>query len=150
MTRIGDRGAGAGAATEAKQDTIITTLENKRLNRTVTTAIDAQVFDNVTTTVTSSTIDLASYREFLLLIDLAVADAPTDIVIEVLVSDDDKTYYKYMRGPFGDLRYEDSAGDLTEAIGDKAPARYMQIKATATGTDATKKFTLTVKVAQID
>lgn len=150
MSRIGAYKELRNALGSVDTDDLQVDVKTGPLNRTVVTAIDGQVFNNVTTTVTSSTIDLASYREFLLEIDLAVANTPTDILIEVLVSDDNSTYYKYMRGPFGDLRYEDSAGDLTEAIGDKAIARYMQIKATATGTDATNTFTLTVKVAQID
>jgi len=109
------------------------------------TAIDGTVFDDDPTTETSSAIATGNFREFLLLIDLAVTNTPTDALIEVLFSDDDSTYYKYMNGPFGDLRYEDSAGDKTECLSGPLLAPYMKIKVTCTGTDASNKFTLTVK-----
>lgn len=110
------------------------------------TFLNAIVFNNATTTFTSEKFLSVPYSKFLLLIDLAVANDPTDILIEVELSDDGAKWYKYMSGPFGDLRYEDAAGDKKEAVDGDVRAHQFRIKATATGTDATKTFTLTVKV----
>jgi len=125
-------------------------IGSQAVRKKTITLIDAQVFDDVTTTKTSTSIDISAYRWFELLIDLAVTGTPTDLLIEAEVSDDDTTFYKHMRGPFGDLRYEDTAGDLREAIGDVCPSNYLRVKATATGTTALNKFTLTVKIAIMD
>lgn len=108
------------------------------------TFIDDITFNNTITTVTSSSVGTEKYNSSILLIDLAVANDPTDIVIEVEFSDDNVTFYKYMLGPFGDLRYEDSAAKKESLLLDCAPM-YVRIKVTATGTDETKTFTLTVK-----
>jgi len=104
------------------------------------------VFDNVTTTRTSSSIHCEPYSKFSLFVDLKVTGTPTDLLVEVFFSDDNIKFYKLMNGPFGDLRYEDSAGDLMECIQGRVDGSYMQIKATATGTTAANKFTLTCKV----
>lgn len=150
MGRIGHTDDLRNALGSIDSDDLQVDIKTKAVNRAVTTAIGPQAFNNVTTTVTSDAIDLNSYREFLLLLALVVNGTPTDILIEVLMSDDNTTYYTYMRGPFGDLRYEDSAGNKNEALGAKAVARYMKIRATATGTDVANTFILTAKVAQVD
>lgn len=110
------------------------------------TAINNITFDNTLSTKTSKKIDVKSYEKFALFIDLNVTATPTDITIEVLFSDDDRTYYTYATGPYGSLMYEDSAGDKKEYLTGEIIADYMKIKATATGTTAANKFTLTTKV----
>jgi len=107
--------------------------------------VDNITFNDDPTTYTSDGIDVSAYREFLLLLDVAVTLATNDIVIRVQFSDDDLTYYTYMNGPFGDLRYEDTAGAKTEVIHGKCVAPYMRIYVVARGTDASKYFILTVK-----
>jgi len=107
--------------------------------------VDNITFDDDPTTYTADGLDVSAYREFLLLLDLAVANTPTDIVIRVQFSDDDLIYYTYMNGPFGDLRYEDGAGAKTEVIHGKCIAPFMRLYIAATGTDATDKFILTAK-----
>jgi len=116
------------------------------LRQTTVTPISAQVFNNVLTTYTSAAFSTGAYRRGLLIISLAVAAAPTDIVINLMFSDDDVTYYKYMLGPFGDLRYEDSAGAKAECLDFPILAPYMKLIATATGTTAVNMFSLTCKV----
>jgi len=118
--------------------------------RNTTTLIDGHVFNTAGATKTSSSIDISRYKDLIILIDLAVTGAPTDILIEVYFSDDDTTFYKLMEGPFGDLRYEDEAGDKKEALHSKAYASNLKVKATSSGTDATNYFTLTVKVETIN
>ncbi len=111
----------------------------------IVTPIDGTVFDDDPTTETSSAIDTANFKAFLLLISIAVTSTPTDCLIELLFSDDDVTYYKYMIGPFGDIRYEDTAGSKLECLSGPILAPFMKVKVTCTGTDGSKKFTVTVK-----
>lgn len=108
--------------------------------------IDAQVFNAVVGSVVSASFKCAPYTKFSLLINLAVANTPTDIVIRVDESENGIDWYQIMNGPFGDIRYEDSAGTKAESIQGKVNGSYMRIRATATGTDATNTFTLTAKV----
>jgi len=129
---------------EGKLDTLHADIA-KLYTKTTHVFVDAVVFDDDPTTYTATGLDVSAYRKFQLLIDLAVTLAPTDIVIRVEFSDDDVTYYRYVEGPFGDLRYEDVAGAKLESVPGKCIAPYMRIYVVATGTDATNKFTLTVK-----
>jgi len=151
MTDFGVRGA-VGGATEAKQDTQITTEEAiqaavEALTKQVgSTPVDAQVFDNVQTTYTSAEIDCSGYRNFLLRLRLSVTLAPTTIQIIVQFSQDGTTYENYVRGPFGSLMYEDTAGSKNECIEGPVLGAKMKIYVVAVGTDATNKFTLTSKV----
>ena len=113
--------------------------------QTTHTFVDGVVFNATDEAYTSAAFDVSDYRKFSLLIDLAVALAPTDIVIRVQFSDDDVTYYNLMNGPFGDLRYEDTAGDKLEAVVGKVMAAYMKVYVLSSGCDGTNTFTLTVK-----
>lgn len=115
----------------------------KRLN--TVTFVDKILFNSSGQAYTSEPFDCAAYKDFLLLIDLDVTGAPTDIVIDVEFSDDRATWYKYMRGPFGDLRYEDSAGDKKECLDGVIRAEYMRVTLTSTGCDGAKTFLMTVK-----
>lgn len=109
------------------------------------TLIDAITFNAATTTKTGILFDVAAYASALILIDVDVTGAPTDIIFELEFSVDRVNWYKYMMGPFGDLRYEDAAGDKQECLELVILAPYMRCKTTATGTDATKTFKATVK-----
>lgn len=151
MSDFGSRGGGVGA-TAAKQDEQEVSLDaiqaaGEALSKvTVVTPVNNQVFDNVQTTYTSAEINSAGYRKFLLRIILGVTLAPTDIKINVQFSQGGATFENYMRGPFGSLMYEDTAGAKSECIeGDIAGDR-MKINVIATGTDASNKFTLTCKL----
>lgn len=130
MTDFGTRPA-ADVTLEGEQETI--------------TLVDGVVFDVDAETYTATGVDVSDYRDFLLLIDLAVVGAPTDLQIQVRFSDDDSKYRQYMNGPFGDLRYEDAAGAKAEAIHGKCLGPYMDIHVISTGCDGSKTFTLTVK-----
>jgi len=101
------------------------------------------VFNNVLTTATSTAVFCRHFHEFNLMLGITIALAPTDILFSVLFSFDNVTYYKYMNGPFGDLRYEDSAGAIAECISGPIIANWIKLKAVATGTDATNTFTVT-------
>ena len=110
------------------------------------TATNNVTFDDSTSTDTSSDIDTSAYDYGYLEINLDVANAPTDIVIEVLTGMSATPTFKIMDGPLGDLRYEDSAGNKDETIRIPYLGDYTCVKATATGTDASKTFTLTTKI----
>jgi len=172
MTDFGTRDVAAGA-TESKQDDVITALAALHTAiattlvayldsvepllgaleddvelltaQTTHTFVDDITFDDDPTTYTADGFDVSAYREFLLILDLAVANAPTDIVIRVEFSDDNSTYYRYINEPFGDLRFEDTAGAKKEALRGKCIAPFMRVYVAATGTDGTDKFILTVK-----
>ena len=107
--------------------------------------INAVTFNATVTTFTGYSFEVPAYYKALLLVDLGVTLAPTDIVISVEFSDDNINFYKYMYGPLGDLRYEDAAGAKTECLSIPIIAKYMRAKATATGTSASALFKLTVK-----
>lgn len=136
-----------GRVLDQDSNTWISGFQNFYKTQVTETFINNLVFDDSLTSKLSEKFLCAAFRKFTLLIDLAVTLTPTDILIEIFVSDDGSNFYKLMNGPFGDIRYEDSAGDKMEAIQGEINAPYMKVKATATGTDATNKFTLTAKVS---
>lgn len=127
--------------TDFGRDPIIPKLHSQAIH----TLVDAVVFNSTDETYTSASIDVSAYRFFSVLLDLAVADAPTDIVVRVQMSDDDSTWRNFMNGPFGDLRYEDAAGAKNEAIHGPLSAPYMRFYIVSSGCTATKTFTLTAK-----
>lgn len=151
MTDFGVRSATA-RATAANQETQITAEEATQeavealSSRTGVTPVNNQVFDNVQTSYTSAEINAAEYRKFLLRIILGVTNAPGTIKINVQFSEGGGTFENYVQGPFGSLMYEDTAGAKSECIGGDILGGRMKINIVATGTDATNKFTLTVKV----
>ena len=107
--------------------------------------VDNVTFDATDEAYTSDPFECAGYDKFLLLINLDVIDTPTDIVIAVEFSDGEATWYKYMRGPFGDLRYEDDAGDKKECIDGVVRAKQMRVVLTSSGCSGTNKFRVTIK-----
>ena len=119
----------------------ITKLHDQEIH----TLVDGIVLDDDPTTYTSDSIATENFRDLSVLVNLAVTLAPTDIVIRIQESDDDVNFHTIMNGPFGDLRYEDSAGAKKEAIHGKVLAPYLRAYVVATGTDATNFFTLTLK-----
>jgi len=128
--------------TDFGRDPIIPKLHQQKIH----TFVDAVVFNSPDEDYTSASRDVSDYRDFAILIDLAVASAPTDIVIRVQFSDDNIKYYNLMNGPFGDLRFEDSAGDKLEAVVGKAMSKHMKVYVLSSGCDGSNTFTLTVKV----
>lgn len=109
--------------------------------------VDNVTLDNVTTSYTSKSFFCQPYQLFSLLCDLAAANTPTDLLIEVEFSDDDTNFYKLMNGPFGDLRWEDTALPVKEEIQWAIRAAYVRIKITGTGTTAVNTFTATIKMS---
>lgn len=135
-------GAAGGDASAANQALIIAALQ---ISRATNQFIDNTVFDDDPTSETSDSYDANAHRLMLLEIKVTPTASPTDLLIELEFSDDDITFYKYMEGPFGDLRYEDAAGSKLESLLVKLAARYVRIKVIAGGTDGTNKFNVTIK-----
>lgn len=102
------------------------------------------LFDSAAETYTSDSFECAPYKEFLLLIDLDVTGAPTDIRIDVEFSHDNVNFFKLMDGPFGSLMYEDSAGDKKEAVSGKIIAHWMRIYVVSSGCTSSLTFKLSV------
>ncbi len=110
------------------------------------TPVNAQVFDDKQDEYTSAEIDCSGYRKFLLRNILTVANAPTDIKISVQFSQGGATFENYMRGPFGSLMYEDTAGAKSECIEGECLGAKMKIYVKATGLSDVNTFSLTSKV----
>ncbi len=113
---------------------------------TCITCISGIVFNDVITSASSTGVRCVPFHKFLLMLDVDVTGTPTDILFSVEFSDDNVTFYKYMNGPFGDLRYEDGAGDKKESISGECLAKYVRLSAVATGTDGNNTFTITAKL----
>lgn len=112
-----------------------------------TTLFDAVVFNGTTTTYTSASIDCRNYHSFLLELSILSTETPTDILFSVEFSDDDVTFYKYMNGFWGDLRYEDTAtaSRLNESLSEVCYGKFMRVSAIATGTSTENKFAVIIK-----
>ena len=123
----------------------VTAYRNDFKRQKTITLLNAITFDASTTTETGILFEVPAYRRGLLLLDIDVIDTPTDIVFHLEFSADRKKWYKYMIGPFGDLRYEDAAGDKTECLDFPILAPFMRLRAVATGTGAVNKFLITAK-----
>jgi len=108
--------------------------------------LDGVVFNDAITTITSTSFRCVPFHDFAILIKLVVAGTPTDILFDIEFSEDNVTFYKLMNGPFGDLRYEDAAGNKNEAVFGKIAGKYVRVTATATGTAAQDTFTASVYV----
>ena len=109
------------------------------------TLIDTVTLDDSVTSFTGTGMDIRPYKEGLVTIRIDVANAPTDVVIDIEFSDNNFDYYKYMQGPFGDLRYEDGAGNKKECLPVPAHAPFIRAKITGTGTTSSATFIVTVK-----
>ena len=106
--------------------------------------VKAVLFDSDAETYTSDSFECAPFRQFLLLLDLVVTGAPTDIQIWVEFSHDNVNFYKLMDGPFGSLMYEDTAGDKKECVSGNIVAHWMRIYVVSSGCDVDNTFTLSV------
>ncbi len=106
--------------------------------------VKAVLFDTAAEVYTSKSFECAPYKEFLLLIDLDVTLAPTDIQIWVEFSHDNVNFFKFMDGPFGSLMYEDSAGDKKECVTGKIIAHWMRICVVSSGCTSSATFQLSV------
>ncbi len=104
---------------------------------------DGVVFNNTLTSAESASFNCSAFHDFLLMLNIAIAGTPTDILFEIQFSEDDTNWFTFMNGPFGDLRYEDAAGDKTESISSRCLGKYIRLTAVATGTAANDTFTVT-------
>lgn len=115
----------------------------------VSTLLSAVVFNAVTTAQNSSSLDCSKFRRFLLMLQVLSASTPTDIQFSVQFSDDGgTTWWTYKQGLFASLYYEDqdTATVINECFDGEVAGRLMRLRTVATGTDATKTFTVTAKI----
>ena len=115
----------------------------------VVTLLSAQVFDNVTTSKNSDSVDCSRHRRFLLHLDMLSTATPTDIRFIVQFSPDaGTTWHDYKKDEFCSLYYEDAdlATEQYECLAGEVEGRLMRLRAVATGTTAANKFTITAKV----
>lgn len=104
------------------------------------------LFNSTAQVYTSKAFHVEPFKRFSIFIALAVSGTPTDIYYDIEFSDNQQEWYKYITGPFGDLRYEDSAGAKNEYLVGDIVATWMKIKITSSGCSASATFTTTVKV----
>lgn len=151
MTNFGVRSAALGSTAE-KQDVEIATAEAIQAgvealsSSTTVIAVDNKVFDEVQTSYTSSVIACDKYRLVLVRVILGVTLAPGTIKLNLQFSENGASFENYVRGPFGSLIYEDTAGAKNECIEAPVLGSKLRINVVAEGTDATNKFTLTCKL----
>ena len=117
----------------------------RKLDRFIHTFVNAVTFAAADEAYTSPSFKCADYSEFLLLINLDVTGAPTDIYANIEFSDDNSNFFKYMLGPFGDLRYEDTAGDKKECLLIPVLAPYVRVQLVSSGCAGGATFLMTVK-----
>ena len=125
----------------------------KQITGTITTLIDAVRIDNDPTTSSSSKLDVHDFSKGLLFIDIDSTLAPTDLLIDLEVSDDNgTTWYKLMNDFLSDLRYEDTAtaSGLKECLEIPLPGDDIRVTVTGTGTDATNYFDVTIKLQPLN
>ena len=108
--------------------------------------VKAVLFDSAEEVYTSDSFECAPFKEFLLMIDLDVTDAPTDIRIDVEFSHDNVNFFKLMDGPFGSLLYVTAQGDKKECVSGNIIAHWMRIYVLSSGCDASNTFKLSVTV----
>jgi len=113
---------------------------------TTVSLLDKFLFNSSGLAKTSDSYECTGYDNFLLLIDLDVTGTPTDILIAVEFSNDGVTWYKYMIGPFGDLRYEDGAGDKKECLPGLVIAKEIRVTLTSSGCDSSNTFRMSIDV----
>lgn len=101
-------------------------------------------YDDSPTTATSDAFEIWKYRDFTISYLLDKANTPTDITIQVQISNDNSTWRKLTNDALGSLVYDDTSvgSGLDEAYSFRTVARMMRIVVTATGTDATNTFTI--------
>ena len=108
--------------------------------------LDNILFDATAETFTAKEFECAAYSTGLLKINLDVTGTPTDIYFVIQFSDNLIDWYNYVRGPFGDFRYEDSAGDKKECIDFPILDKYMRIYAVSSGCSGSATFLMNVSV----
>ena len=108
--------------------------------------IDRVVLKDDPTSYTSEVIDISDYRYFSVMMWIQPTGSPTDVVFEVEIATEEDRWHQVMNGPFGDLRYTPEPGNQLEAVVGKIMAKRMRIIAVATGTDASNRFQVTVRV----
>jgi hypothetical protein len=109
----------------------------------LTTALDNQYDDNPTSA-TSAEVECWNYRWCTVGFDLVSTSTPTDILIEVETTQDGTNFHKMMDGFLGDWRYDDVAcsTEIFESMTFPINAYKVRVRMKATGTEATKYFTV--------
>lgn len=102
------------------------------------------VYDDNPTSSTSEAVECWNYRYATVGLCIDSTLAPTDIRIDVEVSPDNTIWYKLMNGPLGLWIYEDTgtATEICRALNFEISSRFIRVKITCTGTDATNFFTV--------
>jgi len=120
---------------------------NRNYKRIITEdLISAFTFNEASETKTSIALDCSAYQKGLLLLNIDVTGAPTDIYFRLQFSDNRVDWFNYVIGPFGDLRFEDSAGDQKVCLDFPILAPYLRLYAVSSGCEATKTFLVTAKI----
>ena len=116
----------------------------------VTTLIDAVTFDATTTSKNSDKLDVDEWEHFLLFLDVDSTGTGDHIIqfIPQFSDDGGTTWYSYKQGLFASLFYEDvdTASGIKECFSGEVAGRDFRLRAVATTTSSSLKFTVTAKV----
>lgn len=116
----------------------------------ITQLFSAQVFNNVTTSANSGSVNVQNYRYLVVFIDLAVANAPTDIRLIAQFDRGGGNWFDWTIDQWVDLRYVPGQMPLTELLPlNHVPSRTFRLRAVAAGTTAVDTFTLSAWVEAI-
>ncbi|GAH00251.1 unnamed protein product [marine sediment metagenome] len=113
------------------------------------TIIDGVVFDDDPTSMNSAPITVTGLNKVWVLLDIDSTSNPTTITFTPQYTDDGgNTYYDFQQGIWASMIFEDTAtaaGIKKAFILDMAGIDMWRMSITTAGTDASKKFTVTVK-----
>jgi len=110
---------------------------------TITQVFTAQVFNNTTTAANSTSFDASRYRSALVYVDLARANAPTDIRLIVQMDRGSGNWFDYLIDQWVDMRFIPGQMPFTQVLPlNFPPGATLRVRAVATGTTASATFTL--------
>lgn len=126
-------------------------LQDQKLVRPkgLTRVIDSVVLDDDPTSYTSDSILSGAFRRFALFLSVLSTSTPTTVQFTVeFYEPNEGRWHKYSEGVFASLYYEDTVTTTRQDdvyVG-YVCSRAMRVKAVGTGTDSSKKFTISASV----
>lgn len=102
-------------------------------------------YDDSPTTVTSSSVECWNYRWATFSLTIDSTNTPTDLQIDIEVSQDGTNFAKLMNGPLGLWKYDDvaTATAISRALSFPICAYKIRVTITCTGTTASNTFAVT-------
>lgn len=106
------------------------------------TFFDNVLFDSTAEAYTSPSFYCHPFITGLLLLSVDVTGSPTDIYFRLQFSDDNASWFSYVIGPWGDLRYASGPGDKTECLDFPVLAPWCRFYALSSGCSSSATFSV--------